>query len=243
VSSRGQSPFYLRMGNNWIEENCCQGSLEVEGHSIVWNLRYTSAFRTTLSSKGWIGFSSTPHSDALFSGAITLDGRSFEGEPLGFGVQGHNCGYRHRSFWTWAHVYFPQPGGRPSTLEALVYDMPFGLWFRKAVLWHEGEQHVFRKLRESASPPGTAALDRIPSPNHFRWNFCCSSKDGLGLQAEFDGIGDSIHRLSYMKTDCSSSFQVTNNSMAKASVCLQRSGAVQYLETSLGAVLEMAGRE
>src|ERR1019366_4240992 len=44
-------------------------------------------FRVTLSHKGWIGFSRTPHSDALFSGHITLDGRSFQGEPLGFGVQ------------------------------------------------------------------------------------------------------------------------------------------------------------
>ena len=74
---------------------------------------------------------------------------TLKGDPLGFGVQGHNCGYRHRSFWTWAHAYFPRPDGPPSTLEALVYDMPFGLVFRKAVLWHEGKQHVFRNLRES----------------------------------------------------------------------------------------------
>ncbi len=243
ISSRGQSPFYLRIGNNWIEENSCGGTLEVEGHSIAWNLRYGSTFRTTLSSRGWIGFSRTPHSDALFSGGITLDGRSFEGEPLGFGVQGHNCGYRHRGFWTWAHVYFPQPDRPPSTLEALVYDMPFGLLFRKAVLWHEGKQHVFRNLRERASPRGAGALGRIPSRNNFRWNFCCSSNDGLGLQAEFDGMGESIHCLPYMKTDCSCSFEVTNNSLARALVCLQRSGAaVQHLETSLGAVLEMAGR-
>ena len=51
----------------------------MDGHAISWNLRYRSTFRVTLSNKGWIGFSRTPHSDALFSGQITLDGRSFAG--------------------------------------------------------------------------------------------------------------------------------------------------------------------
>ena len=121
-----------------------------------------------------------------------------------------------------------------------MYDMPFGLVFGKAVLWHDRKQRVFRNLRESVSPRGAGG---IPSPINFRWNFCCSSNDGLGLEAEFDGMGESIHRLPYMKTDCSGSFQVTNNSRAKALVCLQRSGAAdQHLETPLGAVLEMAGR-
>jgi hypothetical protein len=109
LSAKGQSAFHFKVANNGIGEDSCRGALQVEGHSISWDLRYRSTFRIALSAKGWIGFSRTPHSDAAFSGRVTLDDRNFEGSPLGFGVQGHNCGYRHRDFWTWTHAYFLRP--------------------------------------------------------------------------------------------------------------------------------------
>jgi hypothetical protein len=237
LSARGQSPFHFQIGNHGIGEGSCRGTLEVGGHVISWDLHCRSAFRVTLSNQGWIGFSRTPHSDALFSGQITLDGRSFEGNPLGFGVQGHNCGYRHRNFWTWTHAYFPNPDSRSSaweasTLEALVYEMPFGLVFRKAVLWHEGKEHEFRNLQEIRR-----------DSDELGWNFRCSAKDGLRLEAAIDGAGPSIHRLPYVKTDCTGSFEVANNSLARAVLRLERRGKpVETLETSIGAVLEMVGR-
>ena len=230
LRGKGRSPFQFVVGNNAIEEDSCRGMLEVGGHSVSWNLQYRSTFRVTLSAKGWIGFSRTPHSDAVFSGNITLDGRRSEGNPLGFGVQGHNCGYRHRNFWAWTHAYFERPGAAPSTLEALVYEMPFGLVFRKAVLWHDGAESVFRNLQETGR-------DRDP----FGWRFRCAS-GGASLDAAIDGTGASLHRLPYLKTDCNGSFEVTNNSLARATLRLERSGArVEVLETSAGAVLEMAG--
>ena len=232
LSARKQNPFHFQIGKNGIGENSCRGALEVGGHAISWHLHYSSAFRVTLSNKGWIGFSRTPHSDALFSGRITLDDRSVEGNPLGFGVQGHNCGYRHRNFWTWIHAHFPRSNTRASTLEALVYEMPFGLVFRKAVLWHDGKEHEFRNLQEISR-----------DPDEFRWNFRCSTKDGFRLEAAIDGAGPSIHRLPYLKTDCAGSFEVTNNSLARAVLRLERPGrAVETLETNTGAVLEMVGR-
>jgi len=231
ISSRKQSPFYFRVDSSGIEENSCRGALEVDGRQISWDLQYHSTFRVTLSDKGWIGFSRAPHSDAAFAGRITLDGRSFEGEPLGFGVQGHNCGYRHRSFWRWAHAYFFRPSAPPSTLEALVYDMPLGLVFRKAVLWHDGKQHEFRNLQESKNL------------GEFAWDFRCSTKAGLQLTATFDAAEPALHRLPYLKTDCSGSFEVVNNSLARASGQLQYpDGSIEQLGTATGAVLEMAGR-
>lgn len=230
LSGRGQSPFHFQIANNAIDENSCRGVLEVEGHSISWELQCRSSFDVTLSAKGWIGFSRTPHSDAVFSGNVTLDGRRSEGNPLGFGLQGHNCGYRHRNFWTWTHAYFEQAGEAPSTLEALVYEMPFGLVFRKAVLWHDGAERVFRNLQD---------IRRGRDP--FGWSFRCASR-GLSLGVSIDGTGASLHRLPYLKTDCSGSFEVANNSLASAKLRLERSGArVEVLETSAGAVLEMAG--
>ena len=230
LSRKGQAPLHFRIGDNQIEEDSCRGALQIDGHEITWNLRCRSTFRVTLSDKGWIGFSRTPHSDAIFSGQVSLDGRSFAGEPLGFGVQGHNCGYRHRNFWTWAHAFFPRPGRPATTLEALVYEMPFGLVFRKAVLWHDGRQHIFRNLQEKC--------DR-ESP---QWKFQCVTRDGFRLEASIDGCGPSVHRLPYIKTDCSGSFEVVNNSLASASLLLESAGrAPERLETATGAVLEMVG--
>ena len=231
LSAKAQSPFRFAVGENEIREDSCQGGLEVDGHSISWDLQYRSTFHATLSSKGWIGFSRTPHSDALFSGHIVLDGRRFEGDPLGFGVQGHNCGYRHRNFWTWAHAYFPRVGAAPSTLEALVYEMPFGLVFRKAVLWHDGQEYLFKNLRETKQDAG-----------EFAWNFRCAGRTGMQLEAMLDSRLSNVHRLPYIKTDCSGSFEVANNSLARATVDLRLSdGSVQRLETATGAVLEMVG--
>lgn len=231
LSARGQNPFHFGMSKNEIGESSCRGELEVRGHAISWDLQYHSKFRTTLSNKGWIGFSRTPHSDAVFSGVVTLDGRRFEGKPLGFGVQGHNCGYRHRNFWTWTHLHFPSADARSSTLEALVYEMPFGMIFRKAVLWHEDEKHEFRNLRESRR-----------DPDGFVWDFSCSTKE-CGLEVAIDGAGPSLHRLPYVKTDCKGSFEVANNSLARAVVRLERRGkTVETLETDAGAALEMVGR-
>jgi hypothetical protein len=232
LSARGRAPFHFRIGSHGIEESSCQGALEVDGHSISWGLRYRSNFRTTLSAKGWIGFSRTPHSDARFSGHITFDDRSFAGDPLGFGVQGHNCGYRHRNYWTWAHACLPRSDGRMSTVEALVYDMPFGLLFRRAVLWHDGKAHVFRGLEEKKR-----------DPEHLQWDFRCATRSGLQMDVALDGRGPNLHRLPYLKTDCTGSFEVANNSRARAAVrVLQRGGPVEDLETTTGAVLEMAGR-
>jgi hypothetical protein len=232
LSARGQHPFHFQIGSHAVGENSCRGALEVEGHTISWDLNYGSSFRVTLSNKGWIGFSRTPHSDALFSGQIKLDGRRFEGEPLGFGVQGHNCGYRHRNFWTWAHLYFSRSGRPPSTCEALVYEMPFGLVFRKAVLWHDGAQHEFRNLQESRR-----------DPDKLGWTFRGSTKDGWRLEAAIDGTGPGLHRLPYLRTDCTGSFEVANNSLASAVLRLERRGrSLETLETNIGAVLEMVGR-
>jgi hypothetical protein len=239
LSGRGANPFFFRAGENCIEQNSCRGRLDVEGHKIAWNLDYRSTFRVTLSNKGWIGFSRTPHSNARFSGEITFDGQRFSGNPLGFGLQGHNCGYRHRGYWKWAHAYFLRPNGSPSTLEALVYDMPFGLVFRKALLWHDHERHVFRNLQEAELADGIVHADQ----GDFEWSFRCASKHGLQMDVAIDGSGNNIHRLRYTKTDCTGIFEVTNNSLAKATVRLSQGGVLlEQLDTADGAVLEVAGQ-
>jgi hypothetical protein len=231
ISGKGRSPFHFQIGGNQIQEGSCGGALKVDGHEVSWNLRYRSTFRVTLSNKGWIGFSRTPHSDAVFSGEIALDGRRFSGDALGFGVQGHNCGFRHRNFWTWTHAYFPREGRPATTLEALVYEMPLGLVFRKAILWHDGQTYVFRNLQETGDVRA-----------NMQWNFQSAARGGVSIEAAIDGSGPSAHRLPYVKTDCSGSFEVVNNSLASAAIVItNRSGASERLETATGAVLERVG--
>ena len=222
-------PFFLEIGPNRIENDLYRGSIAARGQRISWDLRCRSHFSVTLSNKGWIGFSRTPHSDGSFSGEIHLGDRVFRGDPLGMGVQGHNCGFRHRNFWNWTHACFPQTDGSVSTLEALVYEMPFGLRFQKAILWHEGQEHVFRKLRES-----------VRDREKLEWSFHARSGEGL-IEVDVDGVGLSRHCLPYAKTDCSGTFEVSNNSRAHARVRIQVRNCQKDFTTEDGAALEMTG--
>jgi hypothetical protein len=228
LSTCGQAPFHCRASESGIEEGRCWGNLHADGHHISWNLRIHSHFGATLSDKGWIGFSRSPHSDAVFSGEIIFDSKKFSGEPLGFGVQGHNCGYRHRSYWRWLHAYFPQPD-RDSTLEALVYDLPLGMVFRNAVLWHGGKLTRVRKIKE---------LKIARSSAHLHWNFFGLTDDDCPVEVSIEGNVPGVHELPYTKTDGSETFPVSNASLARAIIKL---GQSETLETESGAVLEMGG--
>jgi hypothetical protein len=231
LSGKARSPFHFQVGDNAMDENTCRGGLRVGGHTITWDLTCCSTFQATLSSKGWIGFSRTPHSDAIFSGRITLDDRTFEGRPVAYGVQGHNCGYRHRRFWTWAHVFFNRGDQPPTTMEALQYELPFGFVFRKAVLWHCETQHLFGNIRGNLRS----------TQDIFDWRFSCGDRGGLQLEAMIAGAADNTDRLNYVKTNCAGMFVVANNSLCKAELRLQRPGFdPEVLETTSGAVLESA---
>jgi hypothetical protein len=231
LSKRRASPFFLEIGENRIGENECRGRIEVAGQRICWDLRYQSSFRTELSSKGWIGFSRTPHSDAVFLGEITLNDRSFRGEPLGYGMQGHNCGYRHRNFWTWTHIHFPSARSRGSTFEALAYEMPLGMVSRTAVLWHDGEKYTFRKFSES-----------VRDSRQLSWKLECTDARGAHVEVYVRGRERFVHHLPYVKTNCSGRFEVANDSLALARMVLQLPGrAAEELTTDSGAALEMVG--
>jgi len=229
LSKRGASPFFLEIGENRISENECRGCIEIEGQRVRWDLRYRSNFRAQLSSKGWIGFSQTPHSDAVFSGEIALNDRMFRGEPLGFGIQGHNCGYRHRNFWSWMHIHFQNARGQGSTFEALAYEMPLGMVSRTAVLWHDGEEYTFGKFREGQR-----------DSQKLKWNLECTDSRGARVEVSLCGREGFVHRLPYVKTDCSGRFEVANDSLALARLVFQRPGkAAEELTTDTGAVVEM----
>lgn len=231
LSGRRQLPFAFRIAESGIEGSDCWGDLHVDGHSISWKLRYRSTFGVVLSDKGWIGFSKSPHSNAVFSGEIVFDGRKFTGEPLAFGVQGHNCGYRHRTYWRWMHAHFASGQGTPSTLEALVYDLPFGMVFRRAIWWHGGRPIFLRHVEET---------EIVNTPDKLKWAFRGTASDRARVEASIEGVAPEVHHLHYTKTDCSGTFPVANASLACAQVRFGKNGG-EILETAHGAVLEMGG--
>ena len=229
LSQRRRLPFHCRIAECGIEEGVCWGNLRLADHALSWRLLLNSQFGTTLSDKGWIGFSRSPHSDAVFSGEIVLDGRKFAGEPLGFGVQGHNCGYRHRTYWRWMHAYFRQPGGGASTLETLVYDLPFGMVFRNAVLWHAGKATRLHRLEER---------EIVREATQLKWRFAAVTAEGMRVEAVVEGRAPGIHRLEYTKTNGKGAIPVSNASLARVTL---RIAEKEILETDGGAVLEMGG--
>lgn len=231
LSGRGQLPFSLRVAKSGIEDTACWGSVLVDGHAISWKLRYASDCGVVLSDKGWIGFSRSPHFNAVFQGEIIFDGKCFAGEPLGYGLQGHNCGYRHRTYWRWMHAYFRDASGRPSALEALTYDMPLGLVFRNAVWWRDGKAIKLRRIKEK---------EIVNDANQLRWTFAGTTPDDSRVEAAVEAAAPEIHRLPYVKTDCSGTFPVANASLARARVRFGKDGS-ESLETDTGAVLEMGG--
>jgi hypothetical protein len=232
MSERLASPFRVEFASNKIDENSCRATFEVDGHRFSWELSYGSTAAYSMSDKGWIGFSRTPHADAVFSGRITYDDRTWESERLGYGVQGHNCSYRHRRFWTWAHVAAVSAGSENiSSFEAMEHEIILGRRFRRARLWHEGKLYDFDQLK---------VIERATTP--FRWTVHCSrGEDTTTLVSILDGTGSCAHRLPYLKTNCTGTFEVINNSFASAKLYLKcgEQPAIELLAPG-GAVLEMA---
>lgn len=233
LSRPAAAPFHFQIRDNRIGEDACAGRLEAGGHAVTWDLNYRSTFGVTVSNVGWIGFARTPHADAVFSGKISLDGRTFQGKPLGYGVQGHNCGFRHRHSWNWAHaIFLNRDSSEISSFEALEYEMPFGLRFKKALLRHARKLYTFREIQE-------LSRDR----ERLQWIFqCWNPEDRTRLTAILDGRGPSLHRLPYLKTDCSQTFEVANNSLARCTLVLIREdNTLEQLSTDGGVAVEMVG--
>jgi hypothetical protein len=121
--------------------------------------------------------------------------------------------------------------GLPSRFEALVYDMPLGLFFHKAVLCYRGELHTFSNFWQD-----------VRDPRELAWTLRGSTGSGVKLEVDIRGREGFVHRLPYLKTDCSGQFQVANDCLAQARMVLQLpDGTTEELATDVGAVLEMAG--
>ncbi len=231
LTNRGEA-FRLEHGLNLITHDGCTGSIQVHGHKLDWNLRYRSTSGFSMSDVGWIGFSRTPHTDAIFDGEINFDGRKFTGSPLGYGLQGHNCGFRHRNLWSWAHAFSINKDGSHTTFEALEYEIGLGFYFRKGLLWHEGRLYSMKKFSKEVRERGS-----------MRWSFTCSDpKEKVAVNALFDGSGENLQKIPYTKTDCSGTFEVSNNSLAQAQITIHLPGRDEIqMNANAGAVLEMVG--
>lgn len=235
--SSSASPLLFEHGQNRITHDNCRGRVTARGRTVEWNLRYRSTAGFVMSNVGWIGFSRTPHSDAVFEGEVTIDGECVSGKPesgrpLGYGLQGHNCGFRHRHLWTWAHGIHRDETGAMTTFEALEYEIAPLLYFRRGLLWHNGRLHRLKGFRTVERNRGKMA-----------WEFSCQEQQsGLSVRVRLDGGGQSLHRLPYTRTDCSGTFEVSNNSLANGNILIDHPGRPGVeLDFNAGSVLEMVG--
>ena len=121
---------------------------------------------------------------------------------------------------------------RDTTFEALEYDIGAGFMFRKALLWHGGVLYRFTRF-------GKAFRDS----ESLQWRFeCFDARTGVRVEVAVNGGGASLHRLPYVKTNCSGTFEVSNNSLASGRLYLRRDGREEEaIIANGGAVLEMVG--
>jgi hypothetical protein len=108
-----------------------------------------------------------------------------------------------------------------------VYDLPLGMTFRKAVVWHAGKATVLRKMTER---------EQVQQANHLKWSFA-GLLEGAPVSVTVEDAAPGIHRLPYMKTDESGAFPVANASSAGAILQV----GDQREETARGAVVEFGG--
>lgn len=226
------SALRFEVGANRLTHDSCRGRVTARGRTIAWNLRCRSTAGFVMSNVGWIGFSRTPHTDAVFEGEIEVDGVRISGQPLGYGLQGHNCGFRHRHLWTWAHGLHRHESGEMTSFEALEYEIAPWLYFRRGLLWHKGQLHRLKGFR-------TLERDR----GRMAWRFSAlDRRSGWRVETSFNGGGPSLHRLPYTRTDCAGAFEVSNNSLATGSLRIFPPGSsLMELPFNSGAVLEMVG--
>ena len=232
--SKPGEPLLFEHGLNRITHDSCHGLVTANGRTIEWDLRYRSNAGFAVSNVGWIGFSRTPHTDAVFDGELTVDGATLFATPLGYGLQGHNCGFRHRHYWSWAHGFHQHESGGTTTFEALEYEIGAGLFFRRALLWHFGNLYRLSGFRTVTRQRG--GMD---------WVFGCSDRrSGVSVAATFSGGGPSLFRLPYTKTDCSGVFEVGNNSLATGQVRITiPDNPEMEISFNRGTVLELVGEE
>ena len=103
--------------------------------------------------------------------------------------------------------------------------------FRRAVLWHRGQRYILSRLRESNR-----------DAQKLTWKLECIDRSGAQVDAEIAGRPEFVHRLPYVKTDCSGQFAVANDSLAVARLVLRLNGkTTAEMKTDIGAVVEMAG--
>ena len=90
---------------------------------------------------------------------------------------------------------------------------------------------VFRELQES-----------VRSRRDGKWVFEAADAEGTRIEVEAGGESAGIHRIEYVKTDCSGTFEVANNSLTRARIRVWEAGGQAWeLQTEGGAVVEMAG--
>ena len=165
--------FTFGVNDNGIEEDCCRGALEVDGHAISWNLRYRSTFRVDLEQIKAGSASRAPHIPThVFSGADHLRLAEFCRRSPGIRSSGTQLRIPASQFLDAGRTpIFPH--GQPA-------EHVGGAGLRDAVRLRLPQSRAMARMECSTY----SAICGTPTQRWkpMQWNFRCAARNGMQLE-------------------------------------------------------------
>ena len=144
-----------RIGDAQLDERTLRGSASALGHTVAWDLSYTSPEAPLLLISERLYAGSFPKAKMLvgaplarFNGSVVVDGESLAIEDW-VGSQNHNWGSQHTDEYAWAQVagFDDSPASFLELGRGRIKVGPLWTpWVSPAVLRHEGRQYNFNSL-------------------------------------------------------------------------------------------------
>lgn len=186
-----------RIASSTLDASTLRGECSALGHTIGWDLRYTSPQAPALLLPESLYDAPFPKAKALvgspmavFDGSIDVDGTRIAIDGW-TGSQNHNWGSKHTDEYAWGQVA-GFDDAKDSFLElstARVHVGPLKTpWLSPIVLRHEGDEVKLNAI-------GTA-LRAKASYEFFRWDFA-SEKDGTSIRGTIEATKNEFVGLPY----------------------------------------------
>jgi hypothetical protein len=186
-----------RIGECTLDAEGLAGSASAHGHTLAWDLRYSSPTDPLLLLPPRFYEAPFPKAKALvgsplarFSGTLTVDGRALAIDDW-VGSQNHNWGEKHTDEYAWGQVagFDDAPDSFLEVSTARVKLGPvFTPWMTLMVLRHEGKEHRLNGLGRAVRAHGKY--------DFFRWSFSSEEK-GVAIAGEIDAAAEDFVGLPY----------------------------------------------
>ena len=239
---------YIRIGDSWMGPGVAEGSLDADGLTARWSLRFESPEEPLRHlPRDWMYKAPVPRTKLLspypaarFDGEVSAGGRTIALDGWQ-GMIGHNWGAQHAERWIWLHGTNFDGRGPDTWIDAAIGRIKLGPWttpwIGNGVLSLEGVRHQLGGIERTRStwveerPVGA----RLTLP-------------GAELTVDCEVGADRERFVGWVYADPDGSEHNTVNcSIAHMALTIRRSGAPAAppvaLETAHGAAYELGMRE